>query len=291
MERGLAVIVLAALSGGCFALQRTPDLTVLHSLRTIAIIPLEAPTPQYHFRPRGLRVPVAPGPGALVLAPIVIPVAIFLAADHIQRTAAIPETPLTAVAGSPTDGVQRTTAMSETPVGAVAGRTKDSGALTTELAREAVAILQRFNMTVTAFLADGYLQLPLIDTARPPDQVQFETDTRIRRWYNEDTANVNYSGLSTEGVDAILEVGISDYWYTDIGLVLQVHARLVNPETKAVLGRARNEYPPLSSRLLGPPMRGKPPGTPEQRDNPAVTIGRQLMLDCLKDLGLIRDSE
>lgn len=43
MKRALAVIVLATFRAGCVALQRTPDATVLRPLRTIAVIPLDAP--------------------------------------------------------------------------------------------------------------------------------------------------------------------------------------------------------------------------------------------------------
>jgi len=42
MQRSLSVLVLAALCTGCTAMPRTPDHTVLRSLRTIAVIPLAA---------------------------------------------------------------------------------------------------------------------------------------------------------------------------------------------------------------------------------------------------------
>jgi len=52
----------------------------------------------------------------------------------------------------------------------------------------------------------------------------------------------DYSAMSTEGIDAILEVGVAGYEHRDDDtLCLLVQVRLVNPATKAVLGRALHE--------------------------------------------------
>ena len=53
MKRGLAVLLLVAFCTGCFAMQRTPDATVLQSLQTIAVIPVEPPVPIHSSTPRG----------------------------------------------------------------------------------------------------------------------------------------------------------------------------------------------------------------------------------------------
>ena len=45
MQRYLAVLGLVVFTSGCLGPQRTPDATVLPSLRTIAVIPVEPPEP------------------------------------------------------------------------------------------------------------------------------------------------------------------------------------------------------------------------------------------------------
>lgn len=262
MKRGLVVIVLAAFCTGCFAMKRTPDATVLQSLQTIAVIPVEPPEPTQVSTPPGGGVPLAlPFEAAVFLAPLAVVGLIVVGTHYAQRVAAIPEGALT---------------LERDPEA-------ERGILTVELARAAATILQRFGARTTASVVDGYLRLPMTDTATSPAAVQFEMDTRIRRWYNEDVANVDYGGLGTEGIDAILEVGVSEYEFRDGMPILQVHVRLVDPATKAVLGRTSHRSPLFRRNY----WTEKRPRTREQPADLAMAMGWELMVECLSDLGLL----
>ena len=159
----------------------------------------------------------------------------------------------------------------------------ERGMLTVELAKAAATILQRFGARTAAYVVNGYLRLPVTDRSTSPGAVRFKMGTQLRRWYNEDVANVDYSNIGPEGIDAILEVGISEYQFRDDVPILQVHVRLVNPATKAVLGRASHRSPLLRRNFWS----GKPPRTPEPPADLAVAKGWELMVECLRDLGLL----
>ncbi len=251
MKRYLAVLVLVAVGSGCVALQRTPDATVLQSVWTIAVIPVESAGPATGNPPP--RPLLGSGPGAEVLkagamTPVGLPVvtgyAIYRLADEASKLAAIPDEPLT---------VERDLPASR-------------GVLTVDLAKTAVEILQQ-RETRSVYLADGYLRLPRVDP-QYPGEVMDERNTRIKRWYNQDLATIDYSGLKHEGLDASLEIGTLGFWAV---------MRLVDPTTKQVLGRARNMIPMFAGRRVQPP---------EQWDE---AVRREMLTQCLKDLGLLAE--
>ena len=258
MRRCLSMIVLAALCTGCSAMQRMPDQNVLQSLQTIAVIPLEAPAPRDPVR--GGCEGCAGGKLGLVLLPVIIPAAILTSVHEANRAAAIPEGALT---------------LERKPQGG-------SGRLTGELATAAAEALQEHGMR-TAYLVDGYLRLPSADTATSPADVRFEVQARLRRWYDAKVARVDYSGMNTEGMDAILEVGLSDYGCPNNEANCAVQVRLVNPATNEVLGRATHQ---TRFRKLFWWWEKRP--TPEQLANLVTDKRREAIMECLKALGLIR---
>ena len=142
-----------------------------------------------------------------------------------------------------------------------------SGMLTVDLAKAAAEILQQHEAR-TVYLVDGYLRLPRVDRSQHPGEVVDEGNTRIKRWYNEDVTQIDYSGLRHEGLDASLEIGTLGFW---------VVMRLVDPTTKQVLGRARSMIPMFSGRQVQPP---------EQWDE---AVRREMLTQCLTDLGLIAE--
>ena len=234
MQRCLAVIVLAALCVGCGTAPRTPDATVLPSLRTIAVIPVEPP------EPREASLPWVPQTGTGFAVLVGVPLLIYatgLAVQEGREMAALPEGTLTVERGG--------------------------GVPTAGLAQMAAEILQPSGGR-TVYLVDGYLRLPRVDRAQYPMAVASEGDARIRRWYDEDVTAIDYRGLGRDGLDAILEVAIlGDPKSTHVkGHVL---VRLVDPTTKQVLGRA-TDWPFTGS---------------------VETKARDLVTECLKDLGLI----
>jgi hypothetical protein len=245
MKRGLAVLVLVAFCAGCTPLKQTPEATVLASLRTIAVIPVEPPG-LFVYRPlRGS----GPGDERLKQAvsspfalPFVLVYGIYRVGEGVSKATALPDGTLT---------VEK-----ELPSG--------SGMLTMDLAKAAAETLQRHEGR-TVYLVDGYLRLPEVDLSQSPANVEADVRTRIIRWYKEDAMRIDYSGLGLEGLDAILEVAILEFH------PLQVMARLVDPTTKQVLGRARDWKNPS---LFPVPYSAK--GQPSD-----------LITQCLKDLGLL----
>ena len=235
MQRCLAVLGLVALTSGCLGPPRTPDATVLPSLRTIAVIPVEPPEPPESSLPwlsTGTHLDI------LLWVPLLI-YATGLAVQKGREMAALPEGTLTVERGG--------------------------GVPTAGLAQMAAEILQPSGGR-TVYLVDGYLRLPRVDRSQYPIAVASEGQARIQRWYNEDVTAIDYRGLGRDGLDAILEVGIlGDLKSTaPKGHVL---VRLGDPTTKQVLGRAEDW-----------PFRGS-----------VETKARDLVTECLKDLGLISE--
>ena len=237
MQRYLAVLVLVAFTSGCLASQRTPDATVLPSLRTIAVIPVEPPEPPE-------RSPWLSGNGTATPLDVLVWVSLLiyltgLAVQEGREMAALPEGTLTVERGG--------------------------GVPTAGLAQMAAEILQPSGGR-TVYLVDGYLRLPRVDRSQYPIAVASEGQARIQRWYNEDVTAIDYRSLGREGLDAILEVAIlGDLKSTaPKGHVL---VRLGDPTTKQVLGRAEDW-----------PFRGS-----------VETKARDLVTECLKDLGLIAE--
>ena len=208
MQRYLAVLVLVAFTSGCLASQRTPDATVLPSLRTIAVIPVEPPEPPE-------RSPWLSGNGTATPLDVLVWVSLLiyltgLAVQEGREMAALPEGTLTVERGG--------------------------GVPTAGLAQMAAEILQPSGGR-TVYLVDGYLRLPRVDRSQYPLAVASEGAARNQRWYDEDVTAIDYRRLGRDGLDAILEVAIlGDLKSTHMqGHVL---VRLVDPTTQQVLGRA-----------------------------------------------------
>jgi hypothetical protein len=62
----------------------------------------------------------------------------------------------------------------------------------------------------------------------------------IRSWYNQELSSFDYKSYKEGGVDAILEVGMSNYSLLPNKLLVQVMVKMVDPASGRVLGRARN---------------------------------------------------
>jgi hypothetical protein len=154
-----------------------------------------------------------------------------------------------------------------------------SGMLAVDLAKTAAEALRR-DAARNAYLVDGYVQLRCTDPSQSPAEARPEVPERLLRWYNEEVASADYSSLGLDGLDALLEVGIDLYDYDAHGRLtkLGVMVRLVDPATKQVLGRAKD------SRTTD--FRAAKPELPKQRDK---AVGRELVTQCLKKLGLFAE--
>lgn len=77
----------------------------------------------------------------------------------------------------------------------------------------------------------------------------------IRAWYNDRQPPARDAALARQGVDAVLEVGLSNYEVFAGRLLLQVHVKLLDPATGRLLGRARaysfTELPAMDAAFAG----------------------------------------
>lgn len=104
---------------------------------------------------------------------------------------------------------------------------------TLALAQEAVSQLEK--KQVKAVISDHYYPLPIAEKDR--DATPGNWHNAIGQWYNQDISSVDYRRLAPEHVDAVLEVGIGNYRIFDAQTSLQVLVKLVNPNTRQVIGR------------------------------------------------------
>jgi hypothetical protein len=150
---------------------------------------------------------------------------------------------------------------------------------TAGLAGIAAQLLQRAGRSET-FVVEGYARLPIAD--RSVNKYLENWMAPVRRWYNAEVSMLDATQLGAPRVDAILEVGVSNYEYIGDRLILQVMAKLSDPTTKQVLGRARNADSPTAESLA---RMLQDDGQPLRRL--IETTGEALVIQCLKDLGLI----
>jgi hypothetical protein len=270
----IAMLLVATMASGCVAIQRTPTETMVSGLRAVAIVPIEAPPLLLHPRTEADRAAVAavglapPGPGGnpFPYAPY-MPLTIFCPLCAAGFAIAMPVT----------------LAASSTP------RAREAATMTREqpppwmptagLARIASQLLQRAGRPET-FVVEGYAVLPIAD--RSVNEYLENWMAPVRRWYNAEVSMLDGAQLGAPQVDAILEVGVSNYEYIGSRLILQVMAKLSDPRTKQVLGRARNADSPKAESLA---LMLQDHGQPLRRL--IETTGEALVIQCLKDLGLI----
>lgn len=104
---------------------------------------------------------------------------------------------------------------------------------TLALAQEAMSQLKA--KQVKAVISDHYYPLPIEEKDR--DATPGNWHNAIGQWYNQDISSVDYRRLGPEHIDAVLEVGIGNYRIFDAQTSLQVLVKLVDPNTRQVIGR------------------------------------------------------
>jgi hypothetical protein len=270
----IAMLLVAMMASGCVAIQRTPTETTVSGLRAVAIVPIEAPPLLLHPRTEADRAAVAavglasPGPGGnpFPYAPY-LPLTIFCPLCAVGFLVAIPAT--LGASSTPRAGEAAIMTREQPP----------PWMPTAGLAGIAAQQLQRAGRPET-FVVEGYAQLPIED--RSVNKYLENWMAPVRRWYNAEVSMLDATQLGAPRVDAILEVGVSNYEYVGDRLVLQVMAKLSDPTTKRVLGRARNADWPSAQPL---PLMLQDQGRPLRRL--IETTGEALVIQCLKDLSLI----
>ena len=104
----------------------------------------------------------------------------------------------------------------------------------------------------------------------------------IRSWYNDESPSKRYAALAVKNVDAVAEVGISNYEIHAGRLLLQVHVKLIDPESGKLLGRAR-----ASSFTELPPMDELFAADAKQFKESVSRAGNKLLMTCLQEIGMV----
>ena len=104
----------------------------------------------------------------------------------------------------------------------------------------------------------------------------------IRSWYNDERPSTRYAPLAVRQIDAVAEVGVSNYEIHAGRLLLQVHVKLIDPASGQILGRARawssTELPSMDEVFAADAKRLK---------ESVSRAGNKLILSCLQELGVV----
>lgn len=292
MKPWILALLLGAFTSGCLASQIIPQESVVRSMRTISVVPIEAMPLILHpateddrtaildmmrstTPPSATSAPSASGAGASLsqsAAPLI------LAPSAGIRTGAS----ALAVVGGMAMLLEAASAGREMP-----GETpefemdhpSETWMPSVEFAKIAVAALQKTGSRQVRMI-DGYVRLPIADRSTTWHMENWLGP--IRRWYNSDVSTVNYTALASDHPDAILEVGLINYEYASFeSLLLQVVVKLIDPRTKQVLGRVRNyEHP--NAGPLAPLLQDDAEGMKRL----ILETGDPLLIKCLAEIGL-----
>ena len=104
----------------------------------------------------------------------------------------------------------------------------------------------------------------------------------IRAWYNDRLPCTQYAALTVKGIEAVVEIGISNYEICAGKLLLQVHIKLIDAASGQLLGRSR-----ASSFTDLPPMRESFQGDAKLFKESVSQAGKQLLVRCLRELGML----
>ncbi len=291
MKRWILALLLGVCTSGCLASQIIPQQSVLRSMRTINIAPIESPPLILHpntdddrtaiaammestASPTAESARTASGLGASLsrsAAPFILaPIArVRTGASVVGVIGGLAMLLEAASAGKEVPGESAVIEMdhpSETWVPSV------------EYAKTAVAELQQRGIRNVRMI-DGYVKLPITD--RSTTWHMEEWLGPIRRWYNSDVSSLDYAAIGSDQVDAVLEVGVMNYEYFSEGLLLQVFVRLIDPHTKQVLGRVRNYEHPKAGPIA-PLLQNDAEGMKRV----IMETGNRLLATCLLELGL-----
>jgi len=104
----------------------------------------------------------------------------------------------------------------------------------------------------------------------------------IRDWYNDESPSTGYAGLKSQGIDAVLEIGISNYEIQNGVFAMQVHVRLIDAGSGRLLGRAREAH--VAEGL--PPMDELFADAAKPFKELVTREGNQFVAKCLQELGM-----
>ncbi|MFA6162251.1 MAG: hypothetical protein WC685_02360 [Methylobacter sp.] len=224
---GVLLPVLLVLSG-CLASPIKPSHSRMGEMRTILVVPVESPPlevipdqietrfpvySQYQAMPYYLFLEqsIYKNPGGVLISGLVSQDDIVPIADLHQPSAS-------------TEKIASLESASSVP---------ENWTPTFILAQEAVS--QLHGERVKAMLSKQYYRLPIASGDRNANLGNWHD--AIEQWYDQNMSSVDYRQPELEQVDAILEVGIGTYRIFDAQTSLQVLLKLIDPNTRQVIGR------------------------------------------------------
>jgi hypothetical protein len=209
MKKQLALLVVLVIVSGCVGAQVVAPQDGLNKIKKIAVVPMESP-------------------------PLEIP--LFVSTDSLFASSAI-------MATVPVESIQETGRIGVIVFSAEVAESfdaiLDSGEAwipTVVFAREAanqITAQKKYNVVI-----QGVQKFPGLKN-RDRTWYGHNWGPSIVSWYNQKESLFDYSLLRNQGCDAVLEVGIVNYLYTEKYISLQVMVRLIDLKTDQLLGRSR----------------------------------------------------
>jgi len=230
MNRYGVLLILFLLLTGCTATPIKPSAHKMDQIRTVLVVPVESPPLevipdlietrfpvynqfQYQSMPSSvyLEKTVYKNPGGVLIAGLV-------SKDDIMPIADIHQTPASM---KNIASLEPTASLSENWIP------------TFILAREAASQLN--GERIKAMLSKHYYHLPIASGDRNANLSNWRN--AVEQWYEQNVSSVDYRQHGLEHVDAVLEVGIQTYNIFNAQTSLQVLVKLVDPNTRQVIGR------------------------------------------------------
>jgi len=218
------------LLNGCLATPIKPSVNKMNEIHTVLVVPVESPPlevipdlietrfpvyRQYHYQAMPyyvfLEKKIYKNPGGILIAGLV------------SKDDSVPVAEL-----HPTSASMGKSASLEP-----AASLSENWTPTFIVAQEAVSQLNRDG--VKAVLSKQYYQLPIASGDRNANPGNWRK--AIEQWYNHDSSAIDYRQPGMEQFDAVLEMGIDNYRIFDAQTSLQVLIKLIDPNTRQVIGR------------------------------------------------------
>jgi hypothetical protein len=294
MKRLVLGIILCTFASGCVSSQIIPDKSVLSSIRTIRVVPIESPPLILHpesekdkkaieevadspssLTAASARSPSGPGASLSASAATLINAPVKSIRTGSSLFAIVVGVAMLSEAASAGKEIPGETAVIQM------GQPDEIWTPSVEYVRKAVQIL-REKGPGDAYVAGGYVRLPISDRSITWHMEHWLGP--IRRLYNSDLSTIDYTPINVGSSDTILEIGVVNYEYWNERLLLQVFVRLVDPHTKQVLARARKFSNSKDGPLL-PLLENDAEGMRRL----ILEIGDRLLAGCLVEIGLTHE--
>jgi len=230
MKSYCVLLTLLFILSGCLATPIKPSTHKMDQIRTMLVVPVESPPLevipdlietrfpvynqfQYQSMPSSvyLEKTVYKNPGGVLIAGLV-------SKDDIMPVADIRQTPAS----------MKNIASLE-PIASLS----ENWIPTFILAQQAASQLN--GERIKAILSKHYYHLPIASGERNANLSNWRN--AIEQWYEQNVSSVDYRQHGLEHVDAVLEVGIQTYSIFNAQTSLQVLVKLVDPNTRQVIGR------------------------------------------------------